>query len=148
MFDPKGEAPRVFVRNTSAMNVSVMWKSPFRTPACMTPIRSLEYEYLRCSTLVQSLGSLHRIEASIGFFYLKDQFGLGLVFLLIPWGEHCTRHIDMDVDGIEQQFLAQCLGKAYADTMSAWVLDARLAKDPPRMACFPGEYVEYPIMPK
>lgn len=34
-FDPNGVAPRVLDRNTSEMNVSVMWKSPFRTPAYM-----------------------------------------------------------------------------------------------------------------
>ena len=33
MFDPNGVAPRVLVRNTFEMNVSVMWKSPFCTPA-------------------------------------------------------------------------------------------------------------------
>lgn len=102
MFDPKGEEPRVLDRNTSAMNVSVMWKSPFRTPACMTPIRSLEHKYLKHSTLVQSFGGFLWRETIICFLYLKNQVGLGLVFLFIPWGEHCNRHIEMDVDGIEQ----------------------------------------------
>lgn len=101
-FDPKGEEPRVLDRNTSVMNVSVMLKSPFRTPACMTPMRPLKHEYFRHSTLVQSFGGFLWSETSISFLYFKDQVGFGLVFFLIPWGEHCTRHIEMDPDGIEQ----------------------------------------------
>jgi hypothetical protein len=62
-------------------------------------------------TFVQPLCGLLRSEARVGLLYLEGQLRLSSIFFLVSGGVHCHWHVDLNVNGIEQELLTEGLGK-------------------------------------
>ena len=91
-----------------------MWNSPFCTPAYMVAFSPKVERRIDCDghrTFIQPLCSLLWSEAPVGLLYLEGQLRLGFIFFLISGGVHRHWHIDLNVNGIEQELLTEGLGK-------------------------------------